>query len=104
MTEAVQPKSKWSSSIDDFLQRHSDLKFVDDPEKLEYYRHDLNVDLPPFIRDLLLKSTPDLVVRPTQANHIVDLFDLARRNRIPLTVRAPEPGDTAAPSPPGEAF
>lgn len=87
MTEAKQPKLKWTVSLDDFLQRHPDLKFIDDPEKLEYYRHDLNVDLPPFIRDLLLKSVPDLVLRPTTEDQIVDIFNLARQKRIPLTVR-----------------
>ncbi len=55
--------------------------------KLEYYRHDLNVDLPPFIRDLLLKSVPDLVLRPTTEDQIVDIFNLARQKEIPLTVR-----------------
>jgi FAD/FMN-containing dehydrogenase len=87
MSEAIQPKSKWSSILDDFLQQHPDLKFTDDPEKLEYYRNDMNVDLPPFIRDLLLKSVPDIVLRPAAEDQIVGIFELARRNKIPLTIR-----------------
>jgi glutamate synthase domain-containing protein 2/FAD/FMN-containing dehydrogenase/ferredoxin len=80
-------KIGWRKYLQDFLQRTPGLKFIDDPEKLEYYRHDLNVDLPPLIRDLLLKSLPDVVLKPTSEEHLVDIFAFARQNRIPLTVR-----------------
>ncbi|MDI7261053.1 MAG: glutamate synthase-related protein, partial [Thermodesulfobacteriota bacterium] len=77
----------WRKYLEDFLQRNPGLKAIEDPEKLEYYRHDLNVDLPPLIRDMLLKSIPDVVLKPTAEEHLVSIFALARENRIPLTVR-----------------
>ena len=58
-------KLTWMKSLEAFLQRNPGLKKIDDPEKLEYYRTDLNVDLPPLIRDLMLKSLPDLILQPT---------------------------------------
>ena len=60
---------------------------IDDPEKLEYYRNDLNVDLPPLIRDLMLKSLPDLILQPTTEEHLPEIFAFAREHKIPLTVR-----------------
>ena len=60
---------------------------IDDPEKLEYYRNDLNVDLPPLIRDLMLKSLPDLILQPTTEEHLLEIFAFAREHKIPLTVR-----------------
>jgi glutamate synthase domain-containing protein 2/FAD/FMN-containing dehydrogenase/glutamate synthase domain-containing protein 3/ferredoxin len=60
---------------------------ISDPEKLEYYRNDLNVDLPPLIRDLMLKSLPDLILQPTTEEHLVEIFSFAREHKIPLTVR-----------------
>ncbi len=77
----------WKKYLEDFLQHHSDLKVIEDPEKLEYYRSDLNVDLPPLIRDLMLKSLPDLVLQPSTEEHILKIFDLARKHKIPLTIR-----------------
>jgi len=73
--------------LEDFLQRNPGLKKIDDPEKLEYYRTDLNVDLPPLIRDLMLKSLPDLILQPTTEEHLLELFAIAREHKIPLTVR-----------------
>jgi len=73
--------------LEAFLQRNPGLKKIDDPEKLEYYRTDLNVDLPPLIRDLMLKSLPDLILQPTHEEHLLELFAFAREHRIPLTVR-----------------
>jgi FAD/FMN-containing dehydrogenase len=63
------------------------LKKIDDPEKLEYYRNDLNVDLPPLIRDLMLKSLPDLILQPATEEHLLGIFAFARKHKIPLTVR-----------------
>ncbi len=71
----------------EFLSANTDLKAIRQPEKLEYYRQDLNVDLPPLIRDLLLKSKPDLVLQPTTEDQISRIFALARKNGIPLTLR-----------------
>src|SRR4030065_392739 len=73
--------------LEAFLQRNPGLKKIDEPEKLEYYRTDLNVDLPPLIRDLMLKSLPDLILQPTHEEHLMELFAFAREHRIPLTVR-----------------
>ncbi len=39
-------KLTWSKDLEDFLHRNPGLRMIDDPEKLEYYRNDLNVDLP----------------------------------------------------------
>ncbi len=74
-------------SLDALLDRNPGLKKVDDPERLEYYRNDLNVDLPPLIRDLMLKSLPDLVLQPTAEEHLAEIFAFAREHKIPLTVR-----------------
>jgi glutamate synthase domain-containing protein 2/FAD/FMN-containing dehydrogenase/glutamate synthase domain-containing protein 3/ferredoxin len=81
------PKLAWSKSLEAFLHRNPDLKKIDDPEKLEYYRNDLNVDLPPLIRDLMLKSLPDLILQPTTEEHLVEIFFFAHEHKIPLTVR-----------------
>jgi FAD/FMN-containing dehydrogenase len=77
----------WNKSLEAFLSRNPGLKMIDDPEKLEYYRNDLNVDLPPLIRDLMLKSLPDLILQPTTEEHLVEIFAFAREHKIPLTVR-----------------
>ena len=74
-------------SLEALLQHNPGLKKIDDPEKLEYYRTDLNVDLPPLIRDLMLKSLPDLILQPTHEEHLLELFAFAREHKIPLTVR-----------------
>jgi glutamate synthase domain-containing protein 2/FAD/FMN-containing dehydrogenase/ferredoxin len=80
-------KLTWIKSLEAFLHRNPDLRKIDDPEKLEYYRNDLNVDLPPLIRDLLLKSLPDLILQPTTEEHLLEIFSFARGHKIPLTVR-----------------
>lgn len=77
----------WYKDIGRLLQKNPDLKFLDQPDKLEYYRHDLNVDLPPFIRDLLLNSMPDLILQPKTENHILEIFAFAREHEVPLTLR-----------------
>ena len=82
-----QKKLGWRRYLDDFLQRHPDLKTIGDPEKLEYYRTDLNVDLPPLIRDLMLKSLPDLILQPLNEEHLQEIFAFARQHRVPLTLR-----------------
>ncbi len=74
-------------SLEAFLGRNPGLKMIDDPEKLEYYRSDLNVDLPPLIRDLVLKSLPDLILQPATEEHLLEIFSFAREHKIPLTVR-----------------
>jgi len=80
-------KLTWSKSLQRFLQKNPDLRIIDDPEKLEYYRYDLNVNLPPLIRDLMLKSLPDLILQPTTEEHLLEIFSIAREHKIPLTVR-----------------
>jgi glutamate synthase domain-containing protein 2/FAD/FMN-containing dehydrogenase/glutamate synthase domain-containing protein 3/glutamate synthase domain-containing protein 1/ferredoxin len=77
----------WAQSIEHLLHRNPGLKKIDDPEKLEYYRNDLNVDLPPLIRDLMLKSLPDLTLQPATEEHLLGIFAFAREHKIPLTVR-----------------
>ena len=81
------PKLSWSKDLEKILQRNPGLRIIDDPEKLEYYRNDLNVDLPPLIRDLMLKSLPDLILQPAVEEHLLEIFAFAREHRIPLTVR-----------------
>jgi glutamate synthase domain-containing protein 2/FAD/FMN-containing dehydrogenase/ferredoxin len=81
------PKLTWGKSLEAFLSRNPGMRKIDNPEKLEYYRNDLNVDLPPLIRDLMLKSLPDLILQPTTQEHLLDIFALAREHKIPLTVR-----------------
>jgi glutamate synthase domain-containing protein 2/FAD/FMN-containing dehydrogenase/glutamate synthase domain-containing protein 3/ferredoxin len=80
-------KLAWMKSFEMFLQRNPGLKKIDEPEKLEYYRTDLNVDLPPLIRDLMLKSLPDLILQPTTEEHLLKIFAFAREYKIPLTAR-----------------
>lgn len=80
-------KFSWEKHLGDFLQCHPDLKAIKSPEKLEYYQNDLNVDLPPFIRDLFLKSLPDLVLQPSTEEDLLKIFDFASRHKVPLTVR-----------------
>ena len=70
-------KLAWLQSLEALLQRNPGLKKIDDPEKLEYYRTDLNVDLPPLIRDLMLKSLPDLILQPTTEEHLPEIFAMA---------------------------
>ncbi len=77
----------WRHALDAILHRNSDLRIIEDPEKLEYYRQDLNVDLPPLIRDLMLKSLPDLILQPTTEEHLIEIFAIAREHKIPITVR-----------------
>ena len=77
----------WREALDAILHRNSDLRIIESPEKLEYYRQDLNVDLPPLIRDLMLKSLPDLILQPTTEEHLLEIFALAREHKIPMTVR-----------------
>ena len=85
MTE--HPSLPWSKPLQELLERHPDLRRIDQPERLEYFRNDLNVDLPPMIRDLLLKSRPDVVLQPSKEEHLFEIFALARDHRIPLTLR-----------------
>ncbi len=80
-------KPTWSKDLENFLQRNPGLRIISDPEKLEYYRQDLNVDLPPLIRDLMLKSLPDTLFQPKTEEHLLEIFAFARRNKVPLTVR-----------------
>ena len=80
-------KLSWNKALQTFLEQNPGLKTINDPEKLEYFRNDLNVDLPPLIRDLMLKSLPDLVLQPTTEEHLIDIFALAREQKIPVTVR-----------------
>ena len=80
-------KLAWIKSLETLLHQNPDLKMIDDPEKLEYYRSDLNVDLPPLIRNLMLKSLPDLILQPTTEEHLLEIFPFARKHKIPLTVR-----------------
>src|SRR4030067_3472822 len=87
MAKGDKPKLTWVKSLEAFLHRNPDLRKIDDPEKLEYYRNDLNVDLPPLIRDLMLKSLPDLILQPTTEEHLLELFAFAREHKIPLTAR-----------------
>jgi glutamate synthase domain-containing protein 2/FAD/FMN-containing dehydrogenase/glutamate synthase domain-containing protein 3/ferredoxin len=77
----------WRKELEKLLHRNPDLRIIDNPEKFEYYRNDVNVDLPPLIRDLMLKSLPDLIFQPTAEEHLVEIFAFARENKIPLTVR-----------------
>ena len=77
----------WNKALKGFLERNPGLRFITDPEKLEYYRNDLNVDLPPLIRDLMLKSLPDLIFQPTDEKHLLEIFGFAREHKIALTVR-----------------
>ena len=60
---------------------------MDQPDKLEYYRHDLNVDLPPVIRDLLLNSLPDIILQPRTENEVLEILAFAREHKIPITLR-----------------
>ncbi|MCX5908167.1 MAG: FAD-binding oxidoreductase, partial [Deltaproteobacteria bacterium] len=73
--------------LEDFCKRYPDLRVISDPEKLEYYRQDLNADLPPLIQDLLFKSRPDLVLQPATEEHILSVLSFAREENIPVTVR-----------------
>jgi len=77
----------WSKDLENFLHRNPGLRIIDDPEKLEYYRQDLNVDLPVMIRDLMLKSLPDIIFQPATEEHLVEIFAFARKHKIPVTVR-----------------
>ncbi len=77
----------WKEIVQNNLNRYSELRVIEDPEKLEYYRQDLNVDLPPLIRDLMLQSLPDLVLQPKTEDHLVSIFELSREHKIPMTVR-----------------
>ncbi len=77
----------WRDALEKLLQQNSDLRVIENPEKLEYYRQDLNVDLPPMIRDLMLKSLPDVVLQPATEAHLLEIFSIAREHKIPLTVR-----------------
>lgn len=80
-------QGKWKKYLNDFLQRNPGLRIIEEPEKLEYYRNDLNVDLPPLIRDLILKSLPDLILQPTTEEEILRIFEFGRKHKIPLTIR-----------------
>ncbi|MCX5819302.1 MAG: FAD-binding oxidoreductase, partial [Deltaproteobacteria bacterium] len=87
MASSRKRQPAWHESLSDFLRRNPGLKSIDDPKKLEYYRSDLNADLPPLIRDLMLKSLPDLILQPVTEEHILSIFAFAREYKIPLTVR-----------------
>jgi FAD/FMN-containing dehydrogenase len=39
------------------------------------------------IRDLMLKSLPDLVLQPTSEEQLIEIFAIAREHRVPITVR-----------------
>ncbi len=80
-------KLSWNKALQTFLEQNPGLKTISDPQKLEYFRNDLNVDLPPLIRDLMLKSLPDVVFQPTTEGQIIAIFALAREQKIPVTVR-----------------
>ncbi len=41
----------------------------------------------PLIRDLMLKSLPDLIFQPTTEEHLLEIFAFAREHKIPVTVR-----------------
>ena len=80
-------KLPWNKALQTFMEQNPSLKTISDPQKLEYFRNDLNVDLPPLIRDLMLKSLPDVVFQPTTEGQIIAIFALAREQKIPVTVR-----------------
>ncbi len=80
-------KLAWKKYLSDFLQRNPGLKAIESPDKFEYYRNDLNVDLPPLIRDLFLRSLPDLVLQPSTEEDLLKIFHFATQHKIPLTVR-----------------
>ncbi len=82
-----QKRLEWKKVLKDFLQRCPDLKVMEGPEKLQYYQQDLNVDLPPLIRDLLLESLPDLVVQPSTEEDLLKIIGPSSQHKIPLTVR-----------------
>jgi FAD/FMN-containing dehydrogenase/ferredoxin len=76
-----------NKALEAFLQGHPDLRAIRDPEKFEYYRQDVNADLPPMIRELMLQSRPDIVLQPTIEEHILSIFAFARQHKIPVTIR-----------------
>jgi glycolate oxidase len=80
-------KPAWMNALKNLLKKSDLGKSMDQPDKLEYYRNDLNVDLPPVIRDLMLNSLPDLVLQPKTENHILEILAFAREYRVPLTLR-----------------
>jgi glutamate synthase domain-containing protein 2/FAD/FMN-containing dehydrogenase/ferredoxin/glutamate synthase domain-containing protein 3 len=84
---ANEKRPVWYGEVETFLLKNPGLKSLDRPDKLEYYSHDLNVDLPPLIRDLLLNSRPDLVLQPKTENQVQEILAFAREHRIPLTLR-----------------
>jgi FAD/FMN-containing dehydrogenase len=85
--EEKKDRPPWREAFESILRQNSDLRIIEDPEKREYYRQDLNVDLPPLIRDLMLKSLPDLILQPSAEEHLLEIFAIARKHKIPLTVR-----------------
>ncbi|MGQ9647982.1 MAG: glutamate synthase-related protein, partial [Thermodesulfobacteriota bacterium] len=78
---------RWRKALETILHQNSDLRMIEDLEKREYYRQDLNVDLPPAIRNLLLNTLPDLILQPRRDEHLTEIFAVARRYKIPLTIR-----------------
>ena len=80
-------KLRWWHELQALIQGQPGMEAVTEQEKLEYYRQDLNADLPPLLRDLMLKSLPDVVLRPTEEQHIQGVFELASRHRIAVTLR-----------------
>ncbi len=84
---ADEKRPPWYKDIEKLLQKNPDLKFLNQPHKFEYYSHDLNVDLPPLIRDLLFNSTPDLILQPKTEDQILEVIAFARGRKVPLTLR-----------------
>lgn len=76
-----------SQSLADVFARFPGLVFLDDPDALAYYRQDLNADLPPLLRDLLLRSAPEGVLLPSREEEICAVLSLCQARRIPVTVR-----------------
>jgi predicted transposase YbfD/YdcC len=44
----------------------------------------MHLDLPPLIRDLMLKSLPDLILQPTTEEHLLEIFAMASEHKNPI--------------------
>ncbi|HSR10283.1 MAG TPA: FAD-binding protein, partial [Thermodesulfobacteriota bacterium] len=83
----INADENWNQDLEHLLRRNPGLKAIDDPGKLEYYRQDLNSDLPPLIKKILLDTKPGLVLQPRSESHIREIFALASKGKVPVTIR-----------------
>ncbi|MBE0522459.1 MAG: FAD-binding oxidoreductase [Candidatus Methanoperedenaceae archaeon] len=69
-----------------YLEGKFENRVTFDPAERKLYGHDIAA-IPGMIKPLIGNTTPDAVVQPQNENELIDLVNLVRKQKIPLTPR-----------------